>query len=159
MVKITALSLYIINQVKFRRLVIGMPAKRLSKILDHSSNYVFVIESLNREASYPPHEWPKLAVALNCTVHDLLPPEKNNSTGELVEKVVLSLSNKADLNLVIEGLISYGFFDRPKAIDEIAKHLFIEKQEQLELLYKVMDGFLQTGYLKQRALEYYRDIV
>lgn len=61
--------------------------------------------------------------------------------------------------LVIEGLISYGFFDRPKAVDEIAKHLFIEKQEQVDLLYKVMDGFLQKGYLKQRALQYFRDIL
>jgi len=157
--KITALSLFILNQVRLRRLVLGMSSRSLSEMLEHSSGYVGMIESTGSQSQYPPHEWPKLAAVLNCTVHDLLPPEKNDSTGEMVEKVVLSLSNEADLNLVIEGLISYGFFDRPKASDEIAKHLFIEKQEQVDLLYKVMDGFLQKGYLKQRALEYYRDIV
>lgn len=158
MVRTTALELSIINRVKLYRLIFGLSKRQLSLNLRHNESYIAKVENEKEINSYPPHEWPKLAAALNCTVHDLLPPEKNNSTGELVEKVVLSLSNEADLNLVIEGLISYGFFDRPKASDEIAKHLFIEKQELVDLLYKVMDGFLQKGYLKQRALEYYRDI-
>lgn len=161
MAKITALSLYIINRVKLKRLILGIPAKRLSKILEHSLNYLFVIENPNKEATYPPHEYPKLAASLNCEIHDLLPPNdmEQISTGSLVDKEVLSLGNKSDLQTVIEGLIAYGFFDQAKTTDDIVKHLSIKKKDQEELLIDVMETIVKDGRLKLRVMEYYRDIV
>lgn len=160
MVKITALSLHIINQVKLKRLIIGLSAKGLSKILEHRHNYIFTIENSSREATYPPHEYPKLAASLRCTVHDLLPPDEMglNSTGKLVKKMVLNLDNQEDLTQVIEGLIAYGYFDQPKTVEDIAKHL-IEKKVQVQLLTSVMETVVNDGRLKLRVIEYYRDIV
>lgn len=159
--KITPLSIYIINQVRLKRLILGISARYLSILLEHGETYVSNIESALNENQYPPHEYPKLAEALNCTVHDLLPPDEmdQDSTGKLVDKVVLSLSNESDLRLVIDRLIAYGFFDHPKALEDISKHLFIEKQEQVDLLFEVLSRVVKTGDLKQRVLDYYREMV
>jgi transcriptional regulator with XRE-family HTH domain len=158
---ITALSLYVINQVRLRRFILGISARQLSFLLEHSEAYVSTIESGVSQSQYPPHEYPKLAESLRCTVHDLLPPDEKylNSTGKLVEKKVLNLNNQEDLTRVVEGLIDYGYFNRPKTLTETAKHLFIEKKEQLDLLQTVMEGIVKDGRLKLRAIEYYRDIV
>lgn len=138
--EITRLSLYIINQVRLRRLILGISARYLSSLLEHGEAYVSNIESTVNENQYPPHEYPKIAKALNCSIHDLLPPDdmKQTSTGELVEKVILSLNNKADLKLVIEGMTQNGFFDTPVSHEDIAKHLEIKKEEQMELLVEIM---------------------
>lgn len=159
--KITQLSLFVINQVRFHRFVMGLSSRKLSELLDHSSSYIGMIESKATPDQYPPHEYPKLAEALNCTVHDLLPPDdmEQKSTGKLVDKVVLSLSNENDLKLVIDGLIANGLFDFPKTADDIAKHLFIEKKEQVDLLFEVLAGIVNDGTLKQRITDYYREIV
>lgn len=161
MSKITQLSLFIINQVRLRRFKLGISSRKLSELLDHSTSYVGMIESQVTQDQYPPHEYPKLAEALKCTVHDLLPPDDKNhkSTGELVDKLVLSLSNQADLKLVIDSLIAYGFFDRPKTMDDVARHLFIEKKGQVDLLFDVLEDIVKAGTLKRRLLDYYRDIV
>jgi len=158
---IVAFSLYIINQVKLRRLILGVSARQLSFLLEHAEAYVSHVESLLSHGQYLPHEYPKLAEVLKCTVHDLLPRDdiEQQSPGELVEKVVLSLSNQVDLKQVIDGLIAYGFFDRSKTMDDVAKHLLIEKKEQVDLLFEVLEGVVKEGSLKRRLLDYYRDIV
>lgn len=158
---IVALSLSIINQVRLRRLILGISARQLSFLLEHSEAYVSNVESILSQGQYPPHEYPKLAEALKCTVHDILPPDntEQKSTGALVDKIVLSLSNRADLKLVMDGLIAYGFFDHPKTMDDVARHLFIEKKEQVDLLFEVLESIVKEGALKRRLLDYYRDIV
>lgn len=138
MIAITPLSLYIINQVRLKRLTLGIPAKRLSKLLNHSSSYVTTIESNLRDSSYPPHEWPKLAAALNCDINDLLPAEQSTSTGELIEKEVLSLSNEADARKVISALKEHGFFEEEKTLEDLVKHLNIQDEGQIEVLRKVL---------------------
>ncbi|MBE9598589.1 hypothetical protein [Pedobacter sp. MC2016-24] len=158
---IVKFSLSIINQVKLRRLILGLSASQLSLLLEHAEAYVSHVESTLSQGQYPPHEYPKLAEALKCTVHDLLPRDdmEQQSPGELVDKVVLSLSNQVDLKKVIDGLIAYGFFDRPKTMDDVVEHLFIKKKEQVELLFEVLEGVVKEGSLKRRLLDYYRDIV
>lgn len=44
-------------------------------------------------------------------------------------------------------------------MDDIAKHLFIEKKEQVDLLVGVMEETVKNDDLKPRVLVYYRDIV
>jgi hypothetical protein len=149
MAKITQLSLNVINRVKLLRLVLGIPGSRLSTFLNHTQAYVFNVEKMNLTTQYPPHEFPKLAEALNCTIHDLLPADQPNSTGILIEKIVLSLSNKTDVKLVTEALIAHGFFEQQKTITDVAKHLFIEKQEQVDLLNSVIKECVIAGLLRQ----------
>lgn len=158
---ITALSLYIINQVRLRRFILGISARQLSFLLEHSEAYISTVESGVSQSQYPPHEYPKLAESLRCSVHDLLPTDEMefNSTGKLVEKKVLNLDNQQDLTRVIEGLIAYGYFDQPKTAEEIAKYLFIERKGQVQLLTSVMEKVVNDGRLKLRIIEYYRDIV
>ncbi len=48
------------------------------------------------------------------------------------------------MRLVVEGLIDYGFFNKPKSLADIAKHLYIDgKQED-----NILEGVLGEGKLK-----------
>jgi transcriptional regulator with XRE-family HTH domain len=161
MKQITQLSLFIINQVRFRRVVLGISAEKLAELLGQPTSYVRMIERSTNQDQYQPAEYPKLAEALTCTIHDLLPPDDalQKSNSGLVSKKVLSLSKQAGLQLVIKGMMAHGFFDRPKTMDDVAKHLFITEKEQLDVLFDVLDGFVKEGSLKRRLLDYYRSIV
>lgn len=156
MITITPLSLYIINRVRLRRLTLGISAQKLSLILGHSLNYVISIESMTRDTSYPPHEWPKLAAALGCEINDLLPAEQSTSTGELIEKKVMSLSDEADVKKIIAALKGHGLFDDGDSANnseiprlhgislemtlmKVAKHLNIQDEKQIAVLRKVLE--------------------
>lgn len=76
------------------------------------------------------------------------------SDGTKVKKKVLSLSNPGDMQFVVEGLIEYSFFNEPKSLTDVAKHLYIDgKEEEL-----VLDGILRVvvveGILKEEWGEY-----
>lgn len=148
--EITSLSLHIINQVRLRRLILGISSRALSELLDHSPGYVGMVESTANKGQYPPHEWPNLAERLNCEVHNLLPPKDHEqiSTGKLVEKIVLSLDKETDLKSVVTGLAEYGYFNQVRSLAETAKHLYIDNPKQLALLEKVM-----TMLTKERVLK------
>lgn len=138
MIKISPLSLYIVNQVKLKRLVLGYSAEHLSFILKLSHGYVISVEDPEIQAQYPTHQWPKLAVALGCDINVLLPPGKSTSTGELIEKKVLSLSNEADARKVIAALKEHGFFKEEKSLEEVVKHLNVQDEGQIKVLRKVL---------------------
>lgn len=140
MIKITPLLLYIINQVKLRRLVLGYSAEHLSFILKLSHGYVISVEDPYIKAQYPTHQWPKLAAALGCELSDILPPEQSTSTGELVEKKVLSLSNEEDVKKVVATLKDHGFFNEDKSLEEVVKHLNVQDEKQIEVLKKVLEA-------------------
>lgn len=150
MAKITSLSLFIINRVKFLRLIHGIPASRLSVFLKHTPAYIFNVENIELPTQYPPHELPKLAEGLYCDVHSLLPPNETEqiSTGKAVEKIVLSLDNETDLKSVVTGLAEYGYFNQGRTLAETAKHLYIDNPKQLALLEKVI-----TMLTKERVLK------
>jgi predicted transcriptional regulator len=157
MKKITYLSLYIINQVRLRRLVLGISSRNLSEMLGHSSGYVGMVESTATLTQYPTHEWPKLAAALGCDINDLLPPGQSTSTGELIEKKVLSLSDEGDVRKVIAALKENGFFDEgvsannneisrlhdvslEMTLEKLIKHLNVQDEGQIKVLRKVLEG-------------------
>lgn len=156
MAAITKLSLCIINRVKLRRLVLGIPASRLANFLGHDKSYIFNIEKDVLPAQYPPHEYPALAQSLDWEIHDLLPPDETDqkSDGTLVEKVVLSLSIEADMQLVLEGMIADGFFNEGRTIAETAKHLFIEGKPEEKVLIKVLKKLTMNGLLKDSSSIY-----
>lgn len=148
MTEITALSLYIINQVRLRRLTLGIPAKRFSKLLKHSSNYVLNIENSRKDTTYPPHEWPKIADILNCTVHDLLPEASNETPGKLVEKVILSLNEKGDVKKILLAMSNHGFFSEEKSLEDVTKHLFLTDKQQINIIEKSMKDLPEIEILK-----------
>lgn len=152
MARITALSLYIINFVRKRRLCLGYSTRDLSSLLGKSEGYVGMIESSASDTHYPTHEWPRLAEALKCQIHDLLPPDDadQQSTGELVDKVVLDLSNSKDVLSIVEGLITIGYFKQPKTIAGTAKYLYITTEsDQRTALTKVMKQLARNYQLNQ----------
>ncbi|WP_257658752.1 hypothetical protein [Parapedobacter lycopersici] len=155
MAGITSLSVYIINRVKYRRLVIGLASKALSRILNHSESYIASVESATNDNQYPAHEYAGLAKALNWTIKDLLPPDDAPvSDGTKVDKKVLSLSNPQDMRLVVEGLTEYGFFDKPKSLTDVAKHLYIDGKEEEKVLGWVLEQLLTERLLKGNGSEY-----
>ncbi|HKG05351.1 MAG TPA: hypothetical protein VKB19_02780, partial [Pedobacter sp.] len=84
---------------------------------------------------------------LNCTIHDLL-PEGVESTGDLVDKAVISLGNEGDVLLVLEGLIGHGFFAVRRTVGEVAKYLFVEKADQLVVLEAALRSLAESGRLR-----------
>ena len=157
MSKTMSLSLHIINQVLIKRLALGMSARRLSLILEHGESYVSKIEDNLQVNSYPAHQLTKLASALHCEVHDLLPADKSTSMGELVEKKVLSLSEEDDVKKVISVLKENGFFDKENSanndeisllngdslemtLERVVKHLNVQDEAQVKVLKKVLNS-------------------
>ena len=152
MARITALSLYIINMVRLRRLCLGYSTRELSALLDKSEGYVGMIESSASVTHYPTHEWPKLAEALKCQIHDLLPPDNTDqqSTGALVDKVILDLSNAKDMQLITEGLIANNYFKQSRTLTDTAKYLHIvNESDQMDTLTQVINHLAGTRQLNQ----------
>ncbi len=136
MAQVTQLSLYIINRVKLLRLVRGIPASRLSLFLKTTGAYIFNVEKESLDTQYPTERWPQLAEGLKCKVHDLLPPDEMDqaSTGQLVDKKVLSLNDEGDVDLILSELVKYNFFNTSKSLGDVVKHLFIKDDRQSHLV-------------------------
>lgn len=158
MAKITRLSLFIINRAKFRRLVKGKPAERVSLDMKLSRGYVAMMERDYLTTQYNTHEYPNLAQALDWTVEDLLPPDDwDVGDGTKVEKIVLSLANPDDMRLVIEGMIEDGFFNKSKLLPDTVKHLYIDredKKEERDVLERVLGELVKEGILTEDTHEY-----
>lgn len=151
MAKITRLSLYVINRVKIRRYVLGYSAERLSTLVKRAHGYVLTAEDPTLKSQYPINELPILAQELKFGIHDLLPSDDmdQTSSGELVDKVIISLDNELDTLVILKALIEYGYFKQSKTLDETALYLYIDKQNELEILELVFKKAVDNGLLKQ----------
>lgn len=152
MKNITALSLYIINNVKRRRLIIGLSSKALSRILGYGEEYVANIES-KRQAQYSHIDYPAIATALNWEPHDLLPDnDQPYSDGELVEKNVLSLDNPEEMEIILIGMKKNLYFNSPKSINEILDYLYLttsdRPNERRKDLQSVLNKLVNRGVIK-----------
>jgi hypothetical protein len=78
--------------------------------------------------------------ALSCDINDLFPAKQSTSTGELIEKKVLSLNDEGDVRKVIAALKEHGFFEKEKTLEDVVRHLNIQDEEQVGLLRKVLEG-------------------
>lgn len=148
--KITWLSLFVINKVKFRRYILGLSARQLSLNLKHGESYVSKIEDPEQPNIYPAHEWPNLAQELKFETHDLLPPDEmdQSSDGTKFEKKILTLRNDEDMLLVVKGLVDYGFFNENRTFGDVAKHLFIEDKEiECDILKGTLSDVAAAGLL------------
>ncbi|WP_449048721.1 hypothetical protein [Parapedobacter sp.] len=67
-----------------------------------------------------------------------------------MEKTVLSLANPEDARLVLEGMIEDGFFNKPKTLAEVVKHLYIDredKKEERQVLERVVGELVREAKL------------
>lgn len=136
----------------FRRMVLGISPWYFATLIEKSESFVYKIEDTNVQAQYNVHDYPILANALNWTVEDLLPPDDwDVGDGTKVEKIVLSLANPEDVRLVLEGMIEDGFFNKPKTLVEVVKHLYIDregKKKEREVLEQVLGELVNDSKLK-----------
>gem|GEM_PF-4276363 len=66
---------------------------------------------------------------------DLLPPDDwDVCDGTKAKKKVLSLPNPGYMRLVLIGMTDNGFFNEPKSLTDVAKHLYIGGKEEEKVL-------------------------
>lgn len=153
MVKISNLSLYIINRVIYRSYVIGLLQEKLSGILRKASGYVNNTRNQNNDAIFSPADYRGLADALGWETHDLLPPANTPYTdGTLVDKIVFTLRNFDNTKEVLLGMIDNKYFDTPKSLEDIYNHLYLVKNsadpEKRKVVLDVLTKLTESGNLK-----------
>lgn len=157
MVKISSLSLYIINRVIYRLYVLGILQSKFSLILEKRDTYVNNVKNENMDAVFNPIDFPLIAAALNWKVHDLLPPDNSPySDGTLVDKVVFSLINPSDAQEVIVGMEEIGYFKKKKSLKDIFKHLDLTENEieKRKVIIEVLEKLISNGVLKLQNENY-----
>jgi predicted transcriptional regulator len=73
MSKLSLIEQYVIDEVKKRRLEIGMSQKELSFLLEVSEGYVGLVESSKTDDKYSLKRVNDLAIILKCSPKDLMP--------------------------------------------------------------------------------------
>ncbi len=146
--EIPFLSLHIINEVRIRRLALGITQQQLSRKLNHSDTYVGQIES-KKKTQYPVSEWVNLAINLNCIVDDLLPKEKYNNQSNPVEKIITVIDKRMGPVWMIHSLIESGFFDTPQTLNQIAIRCNMDLEEKHKSNYF---SFALDKYVNERQL-------
>lgn len=157
MVKISSLSLYIINRVIYRLYVLGILQSKFSLILEKRDTYVNNVKNENMDAVFNPIDFPLIAAALNWKVHDLLPPDNSPySDGTLVDKVVFSLINPSDAAEVIVGMKETGYFKKKKSLKDIFKHLDLTENEieKRKVIIEVLEKLISNDVLKLQNENY-----
>lgn len=158
MSKISPLSLYIINNCKKRRLIIGRSAKAFARLIDKSEEYVQNIES-SRQGHYLQFDYALIADALNWLPHDLLPPSNTPfNDGTVIDKVVFSLSNPRDTEEVLIGMIANNYFYTPKSLENIYDHFFLSDTQEMkknrQVVSDVLSELVKNGKLKFKDQKY-----
>jgi len=143
MAKINRLSLYIINTVKFIRLVIGKSGHQLSLDIKKSEGYVAGIENSGTPYQYNSADYPTIASELDCELADLLPPDDwdVSDSHEKVDKVVDSLSDPVFVLKVLEGIKASPYADRLEDLDKLYRHLSTKDATERAVIKKVWEAF------------------
>lgn len=148
MKEINHLSLYIINAVKFLRLVIGKSAYQFSLDINKSEGYVAGIENKNTPNQYNSADYPLIADALGCELSDITPPDdwEVSDSHEKVDKIVVSLTDPAFALKVIKGIHTSPKADVLKDIDSLLKHLALNSKypEEIAVVTKVWEEFMKS---------------
>ncbi len=151
MVKISPLSLYIINRVVYRLYVLGILQSKFSLILDKRDTYVNNVKNENMDAVFNPIDFPSIATALDWEIHDLLPPDNfPYSDGTLVDKVVFSLSKPSDAEEVIMGMKDIGYFKKEKSLNDIFEHLYLTENmsEKRKVITELLEKLVSNNVLE-----------
>ena len=154
MVKLPYSAVYIINQVKLRRLILGISARSLAKELGLVPQYISKIESMKQVYQYPLEMLAKIAKILGCEVRDFYPPDELllKNDGSNVLKEIISLADIEVASKVIEGMTGIGYFDGSRLDEEttssgVAKYLDVLGKKEAPVVQQALNNFVANGKL------------
>lgn len=149
MVQLSFTATYIINKIKFLRLVLGIPAEQLSADISMSDSYISSVESMANKSQYPYEILIKIADILGCSVRNFYPSDEvlMENDGEYVTKTIISLSNLEDVKKIIVGLIDDGYFSISRTFELIAKYLHIDGKPESTVVKKGLEWAIENGLL------------
>ncbi|MCY4779363.1 hypothetical protein ORI89_06860 [Sphingobacterium sp. UT-1RO-CII-1] len=143
--KINRFSLYILNKVKFKRLVKGRSAYLFSIDIKKSEGYVAAIENKSTPYQYNSADYPLIADALVCELSDITPPDdwQVSNSHDKVDKAVVSLTDLAFAREVIAGIHASSKAYVLNDIKELLKHLALTSKnpEEVAVVTKVWEEF------------------
>lgn len=149
MEKINRVSLYIINVIKFLRLVLGKSAIQLSYDINKSENYVTNIESTDTVNKYNSADFSTIAEEIKCKIHDFIPSDDwDVSKSHIkVDKVVDSLKDPLFAKRVIQAI--YARNTHPEALENIENlyahfHLKKDKVQERQVVKEVWEDFVRN---------------
>ena len=150
MEKINRLSLYIINTLKFLRLVLGKSAIQLSYDINKGENYVTNIENNETVNKYNSADFAAIADALECKIHDFIPSDEwdVSDSHTKVDKVVDTLKDPRFAKRIISAV--YTRNTHPKALESIENlyghfHLKSDKVEERKVVKEVWEKFVANN--------------
>lgn len=149
MIKLPFFAVYIISQVKLRRLIKGYSARKLSEDIGLESQLVSKYENETNKNLYSPQILIKIAKVLGCTVRDFYPPDEIllENDGEYITKTIISLSNLEDVKKVLTGLIDDGYFSKSRTFEKITKYLHIDGKPESMVVKKGLEYAIENGLL------------
>lgn len=145
MAKINRHSLFIINSVKSKRLILGISARRFSEMIKKSESYVGLCEGLATDQKYNSADYPLLAEVLACKLEDLLPPDDwplSNSHTK-VDKVVSTLKDPDFVKEILEGIAGSGNSKTLRDEKALVRYLNIKESEEREVVNSVLKGLFR----------------
>ncbi|MGA6119332.1 helix-turn-helix domain-containing protein [Sphingobacterium anhuiense] len=149
MIKLPFFAVYIINQVKLRRLIKGYSARKLSEDIGLESQLVSKYENETNKNLYSPQILIKIARILGCSVRDFYPSDEvlMQNDGEHVNKIIISLSNLEDVKKIIAGLVDDGYFSKSRTFEKITKYLHIDGKPESAVVKQGLDWAIVNGLL------------
>lgn len=145
MVKLRPVALFILNQVKFKRLIKGLSVTDLSIYLGVSEAYINAIESRTNTSQYTYKDLIKIIEILDCNITDFYPPEQLllKHDGEHVFKEIISLSKEEDTLSIIKGLIERKYFQNKISLLTLVKYLNIKSKSQEAVVLNVLNKLVE----------------
>src|SRR5690606_14603715 len=154
MVTLSFTAVYIINQVKLRRLILGISARGLARAIEMSDSYVSSIESMATKNQFTINELSKIALVLKCEVRDFYPPDEMllKNDGSNVLKEIISLADIEGASKVISGMTGIGYFDGSRLDEEttssgVAKYLDVLGKKEAPVVQQALNNFVANGKL------------
>lgn len=143
MAKINRHSLYLINSIKFYRLVNGFSTRAFSERIGKSEGYVGICEGNATDHKYNSADYPLIAAELGCELSDIIPPDnwEVSDSHDKVDKEVVSLSDPAFVRRVLEGIKASPKADVLEDLDKLYKHLSSKNASEKAVIKKVWEEF------------------
>jgi len=151
MIKLSFTAVFIINQVKFKRIVNGYSARDLSEKISQESQYISKVESMAGKGQYPHQILIKIATILECSPRDFYPSDEvlQNNSGELVEKKVISLSNLDDAIKILLAMKLDGYFSEERSTEVILRYFHILGKPEANVVKEALSRLVKESKLKK----------
>jgi transcriptional regulator with XRE-family HTH domain len=151
MIKLPFTAVFIINRVKFVRILRGFNAEELSVKIEMSDSYISSVENLLNKHQYTHQILIKIAEVLECSPRDFYPSDEvlQNNSGELVEKKVISLSNLGDTIMILLAMQSDGYFSKERSTEDLLRYLYILGKPEANVVKEALSRLVDESKLKK----------